>query len=302
MLFHYHLFGLNVRSDIPLLELEQSFDQADLVITKADKALPAGLEKTEASGVFEPWLYYHSFKDDWWAEYRDYMWMKVTEQSIEYYPLQNLIDADLKTYLMGTGLSLCLQLRGYFPLHGSMVSFRENGILFTGHRGAGKSTTAAYFVQQGGNLITDDVALIQLDDHNPKTIPAFPMLKLWNDALSNLGVDDSDLEVAMEGLDKKKLPVQDAFSDQPVPLDTIIELHPSDESDIRLEKCTGIEAFEVIAANIYRSKAVEALGKQKEHFEFCSELAQKVSVYKLYRPKERWSVNDIFGVVESLNR
>lgn len=64
------------------------------------------------------------------------------------------------TVLVGIGLGLLLHRRGVTCLHGSVVSVRERTIALLGDSGAGKSTTAAALVAEGGALISDDIAAL----------------------------------------------------------------------------------------------------------------------------------------------
>lgn len=67
------------------------------------------------------------------------------------------------TVLVGIGLGLLLHRRGVTCLHGSVVSVGGRTIALLGDSGAGKSTTAAALVAEGGTLISDDIAVLRSD-------------------------------------------------------------------------------------------------------------------------------------------
>jgi hypothetical protein len=68
---------------------------------------------------------------------------------------------DVLTMLTGSVAAYVLQLRGVTCLHASVVDVGGRAIALVGSTGAGKSTTAAAFVQQGCSLIADDIAALE---------------------------------------------------------------------------------------------------------------------------------------------
>ncbi len=65
------------------------------------------------------------------------------------------------TALIGIGLGLLLQRRGVLCIHGSALSINGRTITLVGESGAGKSTTAASLIVQGGTLVSDDVVALR---------------------------------------------------------------------------------------------------------------------------------------------
>lgn len=88
------------------------------------------------------------------APSNDHMTVICTAAKLEFAP----------TVLVGIGLGLLLHRRGVTCLHGSVVSTNGRTIALLGDSGAGKSTTAAALVAQGGTLISDDIAVLRADE------------------------------------------------------------------------------------------------------------------------------------------
>ena len=73
-------------------------------------------------------------------------------------------------------------------LHASAVAVDGGAVLLAGGSGAGKPSLAAAFVQRGYGLLADDIAGVVVDRERRATaLPAFPCLRLWDDALDSLG-------------------------------------------------------------------------------------------------------------------
>ena len=98
--------------------------------------------------------------------------------------------AEIRFYILGAALGIYFIRRGAFPIHGSTVSGSSGGILFCGTSGAGKSTTTAWFMDQGYALVTDDISLVYFDANgSPWIWPGIPQVKLWEDSAIALNRD-----------------------------------------------------------------------------------------------------------------
>jgi hypothetical protein len=86
--------------------------------------------------------------------------------------------ADASCYVLGPILAFVLRLRGVVCLHASAVAVDGRAIAFVGPVGAGKSTIAAAFANQGYPVIADDI--VALDERSQQffAIPAYPRLRL----------------------------------------------------------------------------------------------------------------------------
>jgi len=97
-----------------------------------------------------------------------------------------LTDADAATFLLGPVLAFTMRLRGLVPLHASAVAIDGRAVLFAGHPGAGKSTTAAVFAALGFPVLSDDVVPVLPTDAGPLAWPGYPRVSLWGDAADTL--------------------------------------------------------------------------------------------------------------------
>ena len=131
----------------------------------------------------------------------------------------------------GSLMAFRLSLAGHLVLHASAVRVRDRGLAFVGRCGMGKSTVATMMCGEGAELLTDDVARVDLDGLRPMLWPGCVESRLRPDATSI--ADDSDsrgLDVRMtgDGRTAVSLPFWDKA---PVSLDAVVIPIPSRDHD-----------------------------------------------------------------------
>ena len=186
-------------------------------------------------------------------------------------------------FALSETLGLILFQRGYFLLHGSAVDVGGRALVFVGEPGAGKSTTAAAFARQGAPLLSDDMVCIQLDGAGgAAVIPAFPQLKLWQSAVTGLGLAPNQLLPVREGVTKFSWQHALPVAETAVPLAQIFVLQPAAN-----RPGTLLPPSRVPVALLGHFPLAEQLlqGLQLRHFfEQSAALAQSVPVYEQPRP------------------
>lgn len=85
--------------------------------------------------------------------------------------------------LLDQVLPLVLNYRGKEVLHGAAVATPYGACAFLGPTGSGKSTLAASFLSAGYSVLTDDCVVLDRCGEDIVTIPAYPGLRLWDDAI-----------------------------------------------------------------------------------------------------------------------
>jgi len=88
--------------------------------------------------------------------------------------------------LLDQVLPLVLNYKGKEVLHGAAVITPYGACAFVGPTGAGKSTLAASFLTAGYSVLTDDCVVLDLRDGDIVAIPAYPGIRLWDDAIAAL--------------------------------------------------------------------------------------------------------------------
>jgi energy-coupling factor transporter ATP-binding protein EcfA2 len=136
-------------------------------------------------------------------------------------------------YLFETALYRLLAPEGIMSLHAALVVFNGRRVLFVGNRGAGKSTLATVVMRAGGQVISDDLVVVSLQQGTLRLAGMRPYMVLREPSTSLLqerhalqrfevegetkyllAGDKGAVGQAISGLDR--LVFVDGFSNQPV--------------------------------------------------------------------------------------
>ncbi|MBL4673517.1 MAG: hypothetical protein JKX81_14755 [Arenicella sp.] len=117
-------------------------------------------------------------------------------------------DSDVDSFVLGPILGCVLRLRGRVCLHASVLESNGKAFAMIGHKGAGKSTTAAALLEAGARLISDDVAVIHRSNTNQFTVyPGYAGIRLMPDALSAFALNQNDYKLVVSSSDKRIIPL-----------------------------------------------------------------------------------------------
>lgn len=199
-------------------------------------------------------------------------------------------DADedlLRLFILGPALAMLLYQRGFLVLHASAVSVAgaPGAVAFLGFPGWGKSTTAAALHARGHSVVADDVVAVQVDSDNggPSTVwPGFPQLKLWPEASASLGIPPESLLSLHHSYIKQARRVEENFSLAPLPLKRLYILAESDAQSIE-----PLPPQEAVIELVRHSYATCLLSTEPGgvHFSRCANLAKRLPVHRLNRPR-----------------
>jgi hypothetical protein len=197
--------------------------------------------------------------------------------------------AEVRTYLLGSGLGLLLHQRGELPLHVSAVVLDGRAWAFTAPSGTGKSTlAAALHLHAGLRVLADDVAVARApgdDGQQPLELwPGLPVLKLRSDALA--GVDASGLTALPEHRGSAKVRLRlDEGPGAPVPLAGVVLLQRGAPEDaLSLRRVTGAAAFLTAQSAVYRLPYGGAIAGVPTVFARVTALASRVPCYRAVLP------------------
>lgn len=208
---------------------------------------------------------------------------------------------DVRTYLLGSVLAAALYQRGAFVLHASAIQAPTGIWAFAGPSGAGKSTLVAWIAKHLGLAVyTDDIGCI-LPDVSPTVLyPGPPRLKLWKDTLKSLGIAHEGLIRDSSRADKYHISTRTPPSAGNSDLRGLIYLLPpcSDSSGCRLDRLSGVRSYQTIMASRYRPEVSHQVCDSAQMHKAGGMISQSIDVYELTRP---WSLEVIKSQIDTLH-
>jgi hypothetical protein len=278
----YKAFGFSITSEIPLQELPRisnDVDSIDIEI-EIEELGRKWFSKTRNHNGFliKENVVMYKFENVAIFSMQDGKKISVS-------PLKDYDEDVARLIILGTCMGIILMQRKIFPLHGSSIVINKKAYAIIGDSGAGKSTLATAFLNQGFQLLTDDLIALSLGKENiPMVTPSYPQQKLWEDSLQNFGFEKHNYPSVYGRKTKYSVPVTTQYSTKSFPLGGIFELVKTDNADIKLEEIKGLKGFDAIYRNTYRNFIIPKLGIMNWHFNQTAIFLEKVNLYRLSRP------------------
>lgn len=257
------LYGLRIASTVPLADLPPWTGDGRV----ADVGVDVGPVPPLADPVVDgPFLQVASDGTSRYLVPGVAAWRVAADGSrITVDPVEDPAGAAQRTFLYGSVFAIVGLRRGLLPLHAACLQCTGGAVAFAGPSGVGKSTLAARLVRRGFPVLADDVTMLDLAaPGGPLVLPAFPRLKLWQDAMDRLGLPAEGLERARPTLDKFHLPVGGAFQGQPARLKAMVLLEGRGATRPGLRRLTVMETLERSGDILYRPQMMMRLGLTAE--------------------------------------
>jgi hypothetical protein len=215
-------------------------------------------------------------------------------------PSPGLDERMLRLFVLGPVLAVLLHQRGHLLLHASAVAVDGKAVLFLGRSGWGKSTMAAALHARGHGLVTDDVAVLRVEEGScPVVFPGFPRLKLWPEALVSLGDDPEKLPRWNPRLEKRARLAAHKFPTTSLAIERIYVLDEYDAPEIL--PLRPQEAFLELVRHTYGSdyglQSIMGVGSAS-HFLKCASIVNGVTMCTLRRQKSLSQLSDLAQLVE----
>lgn len=244
----------------------------------------------------------------WYSIEKDYSVLKIKDVGNYYIkegkeiivePYESAEYHYIKTYILGSAFGLLLKQRNQIAIHGGTVKIGDKAVILTGNTGAGKSTLTNAFRHNGYKFLCDDVSPLSVKD-NIKVMPAYPQQKLCKDAMDSMGYNTENFKRIDEGRDKYAIPVHESFIKEPLNLGGICELEIHDGNDVEIEEVKGKDKIISVIRNIYRIELFRETHLDKEYFKSCLNIAMKIPIYKVKRPRIGFTVNNQIELIEKV--
>ena len=172
-------------SPLGIIELKKSETKVlpSITISKSTAAVSENKFKDNQTAVDEKYGYYFKENTALFEFYKGY--------EIKVSMLTTNPDADFIRILLNYPMACIFYQQGFFLLHASSVQFRNKVYLFVGSTLSGKSTIAAYLTKNGGSLISEDTAVIQLTNKEALIYPSYPLIKISQEANKFINLNDA---------------------------------------------------------------------------------------------------------------
>ena len=281
--FDYRVFGLKIRSDLPLPELFPAHDpdEPDIRIREGlvRAADQAGLTADGDALILTVGEV---------GRYRIERGREIVVDSEPGVPGRNL-----RLFLLGSAFGALLHQRELLPLHANAVEVDGRAVAFMGESGAGKSTWAAWFHDRGHRVVADDVCVVRFDEEGRALAqPGLPRLRLWDEAMEATGRNAADFARSYfgdESFNQFDVPIApQTAADRELPLGAAYLLERGERTVIELLE--GIEAVEAVFAHTYRGGFVAPADAAQSHWSAAMQLVRSTPVFRFTRP---WSLVDL---------
>lgn len=289
----YCLFGLALRSEMPLPELDPcEHGNADAVTIRLSEVLEIPrnegdlpLRVTSLGAVLTiPGV----------ARFR-----VRAGNSILVERSSGASDRNVRLFLLGSVMGVLLHQRGILPLHANAIAFDGHAVAFLGHSGAGKSTLAAAFHDRGSGILSDDVCALVRQEDGFVAQAGIPRLRLWRDAVERSGRIVDGHERAFDAVDKYTVPTASEARGIALPLRAIYLLVREDDVEPEIRPLSGLATVRALMENTYRGAFVGTVGDAATHFQTCLALSRAVPVFELVRPWDAREIEPTIAYVET---
>jgi hypothetical protein len=294
----YKGFGLNVLSEMPLPELTritEKIEKIDIVI--------------EIRDLSKQWSEIDSIAQKRFVVKENKVMFEVPNtaifsiqegKKITVSPMIGAEEDKIRLYILGTCMGAILIQRKTLPLHGSAVAINGKAYAFVGDSGAGKSTLAAALINDGYQLLSDDVIPIFLSkDNMPYVVPSYPHQKLWLESLNEFGISSKGYSPLFDRETKFSIPVHSDFLCASLPLAGVYELVKSESNCVEISEIEGLKRFQTMYMHTYRNFLIPRLGMREWHFKESAKILNQIMTYKLQRPISGFTANRLVSLILS---
>ena len=191
-------------------------------------------------------------------------------------------DSDFVRTLLNYPISCAFYQKNIFSLHASAVAFRGKVIMFPGSALTGKSTIAAYFLKNGGQLVTEDTAVIKVCNNRAYVRSSYPFLKLSESANTELSFSSSRGIALQTDRNQRRgfLLNENSFSGKLVPVNYCVFLEYGEQESVEPLKLSEA-TLKLLSSSLNIYSLTET--KQKEFFHWSANLARCLKIYRFRR-------------------
>ncbi|MDC0584469.1 phosphoenolpyruvate carboxykinase (ATP) [Bacteroidales bacterium] len=288
--YTYKCFGLcfEVPFEIPYLINSTNAPQ----VWVSFGTTPKSLDITTQTGP-----YYELNANEFLMSVDDVAKYYTTKNKVIIEPVSDVPNSEISVFFLGSVMGFLLQRNNILPFHGSAIRKNHNTIIFTGNSGAGKSTIAAYFVQQGWDLIADDICAIDIDDNKLCLHHGIQRSKLWNQSIRKLSLHDVSKLRVRESMEKFHVKIDECENTGISNPLLIVNLRIHNKPKVEIKEINGLHKFQSIQQNVYR-KLFCTENQTKFFFPHLQKLSE-IKLIRIFRPSQGFFHQEIYKHVNN---
>lgn len=301
-MYHYRLYCTDIISDVEFVQLVKGPD----IPVNPDTAV------TIRAGHFPDELRPEKACYSYISERGSHL---TNPTCLIYIPDNNTIEYELRpeanpgylqSYLLGWGMSMLMFQRRTPVIHCSALYNDSGAFLISGLSGSGKSTMTTYLLEDGMSFLADDTSAAVFEDNAVSVTPCFPYRKLCRDMVVAKNLDLDELIYIDEDKDKFLVPYDNGFPDEPKPVKALIFLEPvspkveGTHPPIESMEITGFAKMNYIRRAMFLFPLFKDRNNDSYLFQMCLDLAGKIPVYRVFRPTDRDSKDEVFGEIKKI--
>lgn len=289
-MYYYQMFGLTVKSEFAIPEAVEIAP-----VAKTDIYMELGIPPKQDFEEARAGRIDRLEKEVAWFNLPGLgmFYVEHGEHVIVWKETKDLTDLSRNSYVTGSVMGLIMFQRGIIPIHSGGVAVNGGCVLVVGNTGAGKSTTCVMLRNKGCDFVTDDMAPVTVEDGVVMASPAFPQQKLCRDAAIRQGYDLEELIFIDEHRDKYAIRLKDHYVKEKLPLAMIVELEPTEETELSIRELRGLDKLKLLYRNIYRGKVWNQMGMEQKVQEDVLKIAENVPMYQIQRPMAGFYTEEI---------
>lgn len=297
-MYYYHLYGCILESDLlfpQLVAAEKTSAVPDIMII-------SGTMPEEILSKAENKIYYEFGENYSWLFNQTCIFYVENGNKITYYLKPEGKVNYLQSYLLGFGISMLFLQRGELAIHCSALHNGKEAILIAGESGSGKSTLTNYYLEQGWQLMADDMVVAKHDKENGTMVyPAFPYQKLCRNVVIERGYDFNEVIYINEFKDKFLVPYRGVFDLNGKPLKKFIMISVHKGDDLIVQEVQSIAKLQICVNNLFLRHLLGQARYSPKIGQKCLELIANVDVHLIARPEGKDTTEAIkeaaFGII-----
>ena len=295
-MYYYKIYGLRIKSDYLLEEAleipEVSDDNIDVEIVQGelDERLTT---ETEIDDRYEGgYVYRFEAKRGWLRSKGQGCCLMEDGSKVTYQLKENYNPLVMNQVFLCAVLPNILIQRGEIALHGSGILWENKAIIISGVSGAGKSTLAKELLKNGGVFMADDTVALCLREQKVYAQGGYPQQKICLDAMEDLTFTDAEVILLPPdgGKDKYAVRLKQGFCMEEQEVQALFIVGIEEVEQVSIREIKGNEKIKYLLDNLYKYKTYVELGMPANVFKQCIEIANKVKIYRISRPKQGMTV------------